>query len=254
MKKSILILIAIFFLPVFTKGAAITRVQDKASNACVHSPDACVTGLFASNTTAGNTILVCGHAANLAGATNSLASVTGQGTFTLIPGAHIDSGAAGTYTNLSTGCAYAINIAGGVKTEISCNWTSPISVGVCAAYELTPGVSSVLTNTALAVSGSAVSAGVVTPTVNGAFIVVIMATADGVRVSYYGTPGAGWTQRYDGGGSAVDLVGTEDQEQAVAAAVTGDSTAVVSGSWIAAIVALQPAGNVGVLRHNQGML
>lgn len=241
MKTLLMLLITLSWLLCPLPSAAspaITFVQFKGNNSCTTS--ACMTGVFASPTTAGDTIVVCGAIGNSSGSTNSLASVTGQGTFSLIAGTLVNSGATANYTDLSIECAYAVGIAGGATTQETCTWTNPIGVGVCAAYELTPGVSAVLTSVGGPVTGTTVSAGSVTTTIAGSYAIAIFNLNDNVQLGYYGSPGAGWTQRFNGVGAATELVGTEDQAQAAAGTLTGNSTAIASGIWVAAMLAVEP--------------
>lgn len=231
-------------LPSQSAVPPITLVQFRGANACAGSN--CTTGAFATPTTAGSTIVVCGAIGMSSGASNTLTSVTGQGTFTILSGTSVNSGAVTNYTNLSIECAYAVGIPGGVTTAESCNWTNTtVGVGVCVAYELTPGVSAILTSVGGPVTGTAVSAGTVTTTLDGSYAIAIFNINDGVRATYYGSVGAGWTQGYNAGGSAVQLVGTEHQAQAAAGAMTGNSTAIGSGIWIAAVLAVEPAALPG---------
>src|SRR6266700_3946059 len=124
------------------QASAITLVQRTPSgHGLVSNP-------FPSNTTAGDTIVTCADVAMTSGSSNSLASVTGQGTFTIVSSTLINSGAETFYTNMSFECAYATGIVGGSVTNIQCTWTSGgISEQDCDAYELTSCVTKIFAST-----------------------------------------------------------------------------------------------------------
>ena len=224
--------------PASSPPGAITLVQPAYGVNAGCTPT-CATAAFGSNTTAGNSILACivGHQAS--GATNSLVSISGQGTFTILPFSLVNTGMTTNYTNLWVECGIATGIAGGATTAETCHVTLN-SGGACIAWEVTPNTGTTLYSTAIVPSGTAVSAGSATSTENGAFAVTLFMEDDGAGAgTFFSAVGSGWTLGSQGGGGSSDW-GHQYQAQSSAGTLTGNATAARAGVTAASMVVLQP--------------
>ena len=232
--------------------AQITFVQ-QASTGNTGCATTCTTAAFGVNTTAGNSILTCIAGHQSSGSTNSLTSVTGQGTSSVLTSSLVNYGATTNYTNLWGECALATGITGGATTGQTCHVTTTTG-GACVAYEVTAGEMTILysTGTCSANCNQAVvfnaSAGAVTTTVNNSFGLTMFAQDDSTGAgAYFGTVGTGWTQGVSVGGGSSE-VGSEYQNQSSAGSITGNSRAGRAGVVAATMVVLEPAGSATVCK------
>lgn len=229
-----------------SEAAAVTFVRAAIGTTCP-TDTSCATAAFGANTVAGNTIVTCALWSQSSGATNSLSSVSGQGTFTVATSSLVNHGASTHHTNLGSQCAYALNITGGATTAETCTIASSANLR-CVAYEITPTATPLNGEMSTATgSTTTVSAGAITTSQNGAFGIVVMVTDDGCGYGvYYGTPGSGWTAGLDSGLGGFVEIGTEYQAQAVAGTLTGNSTSVCAGMWTAAMITFEPPASAAV--------
>ena len=176
-------------------SAAVTLVQAAVPTGSSPWSATVVGAAFPKNTTAGNTIAVWGGWAMSSGATNSLTSVTGQGGTCTLDAASTVNSATTNYTDIGGQWAYCTGIPGGVKTAITCHFTSTVQYTQgCLAYELTP-IATVLQSTGTG-SGTAVSAGSVTAA-SGSYGISAMVIDDGIGLGhYFGAVGTGWTAKW----------------------------------------------------------
>ncbi len=230
-------------------GSPITFVQAAAASACNGfgpGVTVCASGAFASTTTTGNALLVGATWCERIGGGGSGFTITFSDTkgdtFTTVTATLKAITATTDCSELGVELGYSSSITAQTSNIVSCTFsTAPASADAgCFAIEISPVGSFTTLNNVGTASGTAVSAGSVTTTINGAIGFTVAGIDDGFGAgTIFGTAGSGWTIARGAGNGNEDF-GSEYKAQATAASITGNLTAGHTGSWVAAMLVIEP--------------
>lgn len=193
---------------------------------------------FASNVTAGNTIILLVQWMMSSG-TNSISSISDSlGNSYTINAASKSTTVPAHATEIGTQIVYATNIFGGNAGNITVTFNSSCQYSFVSIIEVTP---STFDQSAGATgSGFTPSAGSLTTSQNGSFAAAVMATDDGLGNSNVITAGSGYTLLQNTGGGSFEE-GAEYRAQSNAGVIAGDFSVSLTGTWVASMATFKPS-------------
>lgn len=234
------------FTPSSVGGGAVTMVQASIqTTACPGGAGvtSCTGNVFASNTTAGNTIAigVCWVGIGAGATNNHLTSISGQGgTVTIITGSLVNYGATTHQPNVGCEWATVTGITGGSTTAVTVNFATADQRVNIYAFETTPIGSAQSSSGSGAVPTNQPSASSITPASNGSLLLDATVQDDGSGCVCGYTAGAGYTLEAISGGGNTDTV-SQYMAQATAAANTSPLTTDRNpAQWVDSFLVLHP--------------
>jgi hypothetical protein len=232
--------------PAPATSSSVTFTSQAIGTPCAASASitTCASAAFGSNTGAGNTIAVMGCWAGTAGtggASNSLSSVAGQGSFTVITGSLINYGVTTNYSNVGCEWAIAYGIPGGATTAETCTFANLDNVYWCNAFQLTAATNSLSNVGHGDYTGTGnLSTTSITPTGTGNFALDATIQDDGSGCDCGYTQGASWTLATFTGGGSYDAAAQYIAQAAMTATTSPITTNRNPALWVDSQIVVQP--------------